>query len=562
MFVHIAILFLCGLACYYYYEKQTNSQKADGLKGYHGKYPWIGNLFEMINLPYLFYEKQEWLGELTWNYFCGHFVLFSSSTSINKQIFKNPNNRLFLHMNAKKILGENNIAFMHGDPHKKLRNKLTPLFTKNALSKYLSIQEEIIRQHVKTWPKESFPARNLIRDMNIYTSIKTFTGEYLNKDQTLEFIELYLCLNEGILAIPINLPGTRLNNGIKARHKLVAMLEKCVLASKERVKSNEMSCLLDYWMKNEETAEYKEKDCDIALHILDFLFASQDASTSSLMWALDQLDDEKVKSLLTAEHLSIFSSSDQLMTLEHLNSLKYTRNVVMELLRLRPAATMVPHMNNVDIPIAYNSKVYTVPKGTIILPSLWAAHKNPNNFPEPDKFIPERFADSRRDSSLENFMAFGYGPHACLGKEYAINHLTLFISVILRNYGWTRIPIDHTKQYDDRYLLAPTCGPKDGCVVKWDDKTKSKDLLDHFTIGNNKFSYNVFTGQVVIFETKEHITKLNSENLIVDDKTRNGKLRDISVFEKIWETNGLTIEFLFNGEIYIPIKFKYDNYWK
>ena len=43
-------------------------------------------------------------------------------------------------MGAKKILGENNIAFMTGDPHKELRKRILPLFTPRALSIFLRVQ--------------------------------------------------------------------------------------------------------------------------------------------------------------------------------------------------------------------------------------------------------------------------------------------------------------------------------------------------------------------------------------------------------------------------------------
>jgi cytochrome P450 len=43
-------------------------------------------------------------------------------------------------MGAKQILGEDNIAFMTGEPHKNLRKKILPLFTPRALSIFLKVQ--------------------------------------------------------------------------------------------------------------------------------------------------------------------------------------------------------------------------------------------------------------------------------------------------------------------------------------------------------------------------------------------------------------------------------------
>jgi cytochrome P450 family 710 subfamily A protein len=52
---------------------------------------------------------------------------------------------------AKTVFGENNIAFMTGDPHKVLRKRLLPLFTPRALSVFLQVQEKTIRKHLKQW---------------------------------------------------------------------------------------------------------------------------------------------------------------------------------------------------------------------------------------------------------------------------------------------------------------------------------------------------------------------------------------------------------------------------
>ena len=43
-------------------------------------------------------------------------------------------------MGAKQILGDENIAFMTGEPHKNLRKRILPLFTPRALSIFLRVQ--------------------------------------------------------------------------------------------------------------------------------------------------------------------------------------------------------------------------------------------------------------------------------------------------------------------------------------------------------------------------------------------------------------------------------------
>jgi cytochrome P450 family 710 subfamily A protein len=67
----------------------------------------------------------------------------------------------------------------------------------------------------------------------------------------------------------------------------------------------------------------------------------------------------------------------------------YTRAVIKEILRWRPAAPMVPQYAMKDIKL----ENYTVPKGTLVIPSLVAACME--GFPEPTKFDPERMMPER-----------------------------------------------------------------------------------------------------------------------------------------------------------------------
>ena len=46
-------------------------------------------------------------------------------------------------------------------------------------------------------------------------------------------------------------------------------------------------------------------------------------------------------------------------------------------------------------------------------------------FPDADRFDPDRFNEERKEDIVHgrNFLTFGFGPHYCVGREYAINHL-------------------------------------------------------------------------------------------------------------------------------------------
>jgi cytochrome P450 len=72
-----------------------------------------------------------------------------------------------------------------------------------------------------------------------------------------------------------------------------------------------------------------------------------------------------------------------------------------------------------------------VPKNTWTQGNVWAIHRNEADFPDPDRFNPERFLkDSQYHRPFPNergYMTFGWGRRVCAGQ--ALAEQGTFISV-------------------------------------------------------------------------------------------------------------------------------------
>ena len=80
-----------------------------------------------------------------------------------------------------------------------------------------------------------------------------------------------------------------------------------------------------------------------------------------------------------------------------------------------------------------------------------------------DRFDPDRFSQTRKEDQVfkRNFLAFGWGPHQCVGQRYALNHLVLFIAMFSTLLDFKRVRSDGC----DEIVYCPTISPKDGCTV-------------------------------------------------------------------------------------------------
>jgi hypothetical protein len=79
-------------------------------------------------------------------------------------------------------------------------------------------------------------------------------------------------------------------------------------------------------------------------------------------------------------------------------------------------------------------------------------------FTDPLRFDPDRFSTERQEDIKfgKNFMAFGSGPHYCVGKEYAINHLTAFLAILSTRHEIT-FPFPATLVLGCRVAAASSC---------------------------------------------------------------------------------------------------------
>ncbi|CAA7408357.1 unnamed protein product [Spirodela intermedia] len=474
-----------------FFEQLSYLRKKGPLPGSTLVVPLLGSAVPMILNPTGYWRR---LGEaaatrgLCADYLMGRFIVFLRSADLSHSVFSNVRPDAFQvigHPFGRKLFGDHNLIYMFGQEHKDLRRRIAPNFTPKALATYLDLQQTIILSHIRKWIEmcesspspSSMPLRLLCRDMNLETSQTVFAGTYLSPEARRAFNVDYNLFNVGLMAVPFDLPGFAFRRARLAVHRLVSTLAGCVAESKRRMRSpaTEPSCLVDFWMQEtvREIAEAEQadgppppqsSDQEIGGHIFDFLFASQDASTSSLLWAVALLESHpEVLVRVRAEVSSLWSPAEDgtwpAITAEMMRGMRYTEAVVREVIRFRPPATLVPHIAAEDVPLP--AAGYTVPKGAIVFPSLLEASFQ--GFTEAERFDPDRFSEERQEDRLhkKNFLAFGAGAHQCVGQRYAVNHLVLFVTIFVSLVDFRR----HRTDGCDEITYVPTIVPRDDCRV-------------------------------------------------------------------------------------------------
>ena len=104
---------------------------------------------------------------------------------------------------------------------------------------------------------------------------------------------------------------------------------------------------------------------------------------------------------------------------------EYLDAVIKESMRIRP---VVPGVSR-KLSRPWTLDGYEMPAGTRVSPNIWLTHHNPDIYPEPERFRPERFIETAADTY--SWIPFGGGIRRCLGASFALFEMKVVIPAVL-----------------------------------------------------------------------------------------------------------------------------------
>jgi len=135
------------------------------------------------------------------------------------------------------------------------------------------------------------------------------------------------------------------------------------------------------------------------------------------------------------------------VTFDVIKKMPYLDMCVSETLRMYPAGARVDRVSSEHTTI--NGVV--IPKGMVVGIPIYALHNDPEFWPEPEKFNPERFLPEAKEARNPYcYMPFGMGPRHCIGMRLALIEIKLALVHVLRKFRFvvceeTQIPLQLEK---------------------------------------------------------------------------------------------------------------------
>uniref|UniRef100_A0A914HBU1 Cytochrome P450 n=1 Tax=Globodera rostochiensis TaxID=31243 RepID=A0A914HBU1_GLORO len=176
---------------------------------------------------------------------------------------------------------------------------------------------------------------------------------------------------------------------------------------------------------------FSEKQLKMLL--LDLFFAGSETTVTTTKWGiLFLLLHPEVQQRCYAELLEQLGEHGE-TELRHRPRLVYLNATVAEIQRL---ANILPINLLRTCTESVRLDGFQFPPDTMVLPQISITLSDPNHFPEPDRFRPERFIDPRNGTlrRIDAFLPFSIGKRQCLGESLARAELFLIFAELIRHF--------------------------------------------------------------------------------------------------------------------------------
>ncbi|TGZ47943.1 Uncharacterized protein DBV15_11188 [Temnothorax longispinosus] len=176
------------------------------------------------------------------------------------------------------------------------------------------------------------------------------------------------------------------------------------------------------------------------LAMLDFLIV---ASREGLMTDLDireEVDTFTFSDRVRNEVDTALQKNKEKFTMKLLQDLPYLDRCIKEALRLYPSMSVISRILAEDVKL----QSYLVPAGTFVFLNIYGVHRDPNFWPNPEVFDPNRFLPEKiLNRHPYSYLPFSAGPRNCIGQQFAMLEMKAMIAPLIHNFCLE--PVDYLK---------------------------------------------------------------------------------------------------------------------
>lgn len=318
------------------------------------------------------------------------------------------------------IIGSDSILLLDGHEHIKARRLLLPPFHGGHLTGFRTVMEEVASRRVETWPTdEVFPVLPRMHEISTEVMLRVVLGvnEGDRYGRLAELLPRFLDLAQ---APAVFMPALRKRGGRRSWERLMAAIEdldtelyaeirarRAAIESEEEPRGDVLSLLLQARYESGDPMPDKE----LRDQLVTLLVAGHETTSGALALATEEI----VRNPQVMERIRAEAGSE---------NETYVEAVVREALRRKPVLPIIGRKLTANASLGS----YVLPKGTVLLPSIYLLHHEPGIYRDPGEFRPERFLEP--SAGTHTWLPFGGGIRRCVGARFALLQMAVVLKAM------------------------------------------------------------------------------------------------------------------------------------
>jgi cytochrome P450 family 135 len=319
------------------------------------------------------------------------------------------------------VLGEHSVLLLDEGAHMEQRKLLLPPFHGKRMQRYRELMAEIAAAEIESWPRnQPYQLRPRMQALTLEIILRAVFG--LGEGDRLVRLRaelrrlLDMVTNPRMMVFPALLGPQRLAR-MKLFQRDVARVDGPIYEeiAERRGASDlaERDDILSLLLAARHEDGTSMSDVELRDELLTLLVAGHETTANALAWAVERLVRHPEK-------------LDRLTEETRAGENEYLEAVITETLRLRPVISMVAR--RLTEPVEIGGR--TLPAGVTVTPSIYLVHRRPDVYPEPERFLPERFIDN--PPGTYTWIPFGGGVRRCLGGSFAHFEMQVVLAELVR----------------------------------------------------------------------------------------------------------------------------------
>ena len=367
-------------------------------------------------------------------------VFLASAPDLIEQVLITDAKHYIKHFGArayKPVLG-NGLVTSEGEYWHRQRKLIQPVFLKARVQSYAPIMGELTERMLNSWTSgKTVLINDEFGTLTSRIALKTLFDlnhdgdrERFNETLRLSF-DLMSARLRRIFKLPLWMPTPETLCLKRSISELERKVEGFIAAARARQDMGDD--LLSRLMLAQHEDGTRMSDRQLRDEVMTLYLAGHETTSLTLSWTWYLLaQHQRVEEKLVSEWQQVLGGRTP--TVDQLQQLPYTAAVIAKSMRLLPPVYAIGREAIGDLELGG----YRVRRGYTVLMSQWVNHRDPEYFPEPEQFRPERWENGLA-KRLPKFAyyPFGGGQRMCIGSTFASIETPIVLATVGQRYRFT-----------------------------------------------------------------------------------------------------------------------------